>query len=203
VGGDYFDYLPLDDGRIGITVADVSGKGAPAALLMSSFRASLRTQDLGRLGPAEVLGRLNRFVHSSVDPGKFITAFLGLVDPATGKICYANAGHDPPLMLGADGSTKELTGGGLILGMLPQIVYEEAAAEMDRGSLLVIFTDGVTEAQDPEGEFFGVERLQELLRSIRGEPCSEILRRVVRETQQFAQGAPQFDDVTLILARRR
>ncbi|MBD3162517.1 MAG: SpoIIE family protein phosphatase [Candidatus Eisenbacteria bacterium] len=202
VGGDYFDYLPLPDGRVGIAVADVSGKGAPAALLMSSFRASLRTQDLAGHGPAEVLGRLNRFIHASVDPGKFITAFLGLLDPEAGTIRYANAGHDPPLLIGVDGETKELTGGGLILGMLPQIAYEEASASFPAGSLVSIFTDGVTEAQRPDGEFFGMERLRAVLREVRSEPCDAALRRVVDVVQEFGDG-DQYDDITMILARRR
>lgn len=203
VGGDYFDYLLLDRGLVGLAVADVSGKGAPAALLMSSFRASLRTQDLAGLGPAEVLGRLNRFIHASVDPGKFITAFLGLIDPETGEMRYANAGHDPPLLVKPDGDISELTGGGLILGMLPQIVYEEASAELDPGSLVAVFTDGVTEAQNTEGEFFGTARLVELLKDCRQESCDAALRRVVDATQDFAGERAQFDDITMILARRQ
>jgi serine phosphatase RsbU (regulator of sigma subunit) len=131
VGGDYYDYLVLDDGLLGIAVADVSGKGAPAALLMSTFRAALRSQDLARLGPAEVLARVNRFIHSSVDPGRFITAFLGLLDSSTGEFRYANAGHDVPLTVRHDGTTGELAGGGLILGLLPRIAYDEARATLD------------------------------------------------------------------------
>ena len=203
VGGDYFDYLVLDQGLIGLAIADVSGKGAPAALLMSSFRASLRTQDLATLGPAEVLGRLNRFIHASVDPGKFITAFLGVIDPATGTMRYANAGHDPPLVVKEDGVIEELTGGGLILGMLPQIAYEEAQAELALGSLIAVFTDGVTEAQNTEGEFFGTERLRETLKANRKRPCGEVVREIVGATQSFSEPAAQADDITMILARRR
>ena len=202
VGGDYFDYLLLPDGRVGIAIADVSGKGAPAALLMSSFRASLRTQDLAGLGPAEVLGRLNRFIHASVDPGKFITAFLGLIDPAAGTIRYANAGHDPPLMIVPGCEAADLTGGGLILGMLPQIAYEEASAAFASGSLVSVFTDGVTEARSPEGEFFGIDRLRETLWAVREETCDAALRRIVEAVREFSAGE-QADDITMILARRR
>lgn len=202
VGGDYYDYLLLDDGRLGLAVADVSGKGTPAALLMSAFRAALRSQDLGVLGPAETMARINRFIHESVDPGKFITAYLALLDPATGQIRYANAGHDAPLVVGRDGSVTELTGGGLILGMLPQIVYDEASSMLDRGSLLAIFTDGVTEAQNPEGEFYGAERLAEALQRHRARPCAEILHSLTDEIAGFAGDGPQSDDITVILARR-
>ncbi len=202
VGGDYYDYLLLDDGRLGLAVADVSGKGTPAALLMSAFRASLRSQDLGALGPAEALARINRFIHESVDPGKFITAYLALLDPATGTIRYANAGHDAPLVVGSDGSVTELTGGGLILGMLPQIAYDEAGAVLDHGALLAIFTDGVTEAQDPAGEFYGAERLAEMLQRHRARPCADILHSLTEEIAAFAGEGPQSDDITVILARR-
>jgi HAMP domain-containing protein len=203
VGGDYFDYLILEGGLIGLAVADVSGKGAPAAMLMSTFRASLRSQDLKLLGPAEVLGRVNRFIHDSIDTGKFITAFLGLLDPATGEFRYANAGHDAPLLIGPDGSTAELTGGGLILGLLPQIVYEEAVAQLAPGSLVAIFTDGITEARDPQGEFYGTERLLQVLQAPGQVPCGDLLRRVVDSIHEFSATGPQSDDITLMLLRRR
>lgn len=202
VGGDYYDYLLLDDGRLGLAVADVSGKGTPAALLMSAFRASLRSQDLGALGPAEALARINRFIHASVDPGKFITAFLAVLDPATGEIRFANAGHDAPLIVGPDGALSELTGGGLILGLLPQIVYEEAGANLEPGALLAIFTDGVPEARSPADEFYGAERLVEVLRRHRARPCDEILRHLTEEIAAFSGAGPQSDDITVILARR-
>lgn len=202
IGGDYFDYIALDDGRVGIAVADVSGKGAPAALLMSTFRASLRSQDLGALGPAEVLGRINRFIHSSVDPGKFITAFLCLFDPKTGELRYANAGHDPPLLIEKDGTVTELTGGGLILGLLPQIAYEDASARIPQKSLMAIFTDGVTEAQNPAGDFFGAEGLTEVLRRHPDETCATLLQRAVEAINRFSDTRGQFDDITLVLARR-
>jgi HAMP domain-containing protein len=203
VGGDYYDYLQLPDGRIGLAVADVSGKGTPAALLMSAFRAALRSQDLGRLGPAETLGRINRFIHESVDPGKFITAFLALIDPSTGDLRYANAGHDAPIVIRADNSVEELTGGGLILGMLPQIVYDEAQAHLEPADLLAVFTDGVTEARNEAGDFFGPERMVELLRRTKSGSCSSLLQQLVHEIEQFAGDGPQADDITVILARRR
>jgi serine phosphatase RsbU (regulator of sigma subunit) len=202
VGGDYFDYLLLPDGRVGLTVADVSGKGAGAALLMSSFRASLRSQDLAQLGPAQTLSALNRFVCSSVDPGKFITAFLAILDPRTGEIRYANGGHEPPLILRDGATIGELAEGGLILGAFAQAEYTEGVARMPSGSLLAIFTDGVTEAQNVQGEFFGSERLLEVLAYRSPCDCPALLERVLVEIQSFAGGAPQSDDITLLLARK-
>lgn len=202
VGGDYFDYILLADGRIGLAVADVSGKGAGAALLMSSFRASLRSQDLAGQGPARTLAALNRFVCSSVDPGKFITAFLAVLDPRTGELLYANGGHEPPLLM-KDGKTlRELSEGGLILGAFAQADYEEGNVQMPSGSILAIFTDGVTEAQNMQGDFFGSERLMEVLASPDSQPCPALLQRILDEIQSFAGDAPQSDDITLLLARK-
>jgi serine phosphatase RsbU (regulator of sigma subunit) len=202
VGGDYFDYIVLPDGRIGLAVADVSGKGAGAALLMSSFRASLRSQDLGGQGPARTLAALNRFVCSSVDPGKFITAFLAVLDPRTGELLYSNGGHEPPMLI-KDGMTfRELSEGGLILGAFAQAEYEEGSVRMPADSILAIFTDGVTEAQNKDGDFFGSERLMEVLASRDSRPCPELLEQILGEIQSFAGEAAQSDDITLLLARK-
>ena len=202
VGGDYFDYLILEGGLIGIAVADVSGKGAAAALLMSSFRASLRSYDLAGLGPAETLSRLNRFVHGSVSPGKFITAFLGVLDPRTGDLRYSCAGHEPPIVISPDGSAEMLSAGGLVLGLFPNAVYEEATSRLPKGSLLAVFTDGVTEAQSPEGEFYGDTRLMAALKLDHDVSPQPLLDKFVKSLKDFAGGAAQFDDITMVLARR-
>jgi sigma-B regulation protein RsbU (phosphoserine phosphatase) len=202
VGGDYFDYLPLENGSVGIAVADVSGKGAAAALLMSSFRASLRSHDLAALGPARTLSHLNRFVHGSVAPGKFITAFLGVLDPETGRLTYSSAGHEPPLLIEPNGTTSELGTGGLVLGLFPQAEYEEASALLPKGALLAVFTDGVTEAQSPAGEFYGETQLVGTLQRLRSESCPRVLERIVSALKDFSGQAAQFDDVTMVLARR-
>ncbi len=204
VGGDYFDYIPIDGGRrVAVAVADVSGKGVGAALLMSSFRASLRSQDLDRIGPAQASAILNRFVCGSVDPGKFITAFLALCDPSTGEIRYVNAGHEPPILMRPDGTIEELARGGLIMGAFAHAEYEEGRVEMPPGSILAVFTDGVTEARNAEGGFLGDAPLREILRRSSEASCAEILQRVVSKITAFAADEPQSDDITLLLARRR
>ncbi|MBU1698650.1 MAG: SpoIIE family protein phosphatase [Candidatus Eisenbacteria bacterium] len=202
IGGDYFDYIELDDGRLGVVVADVAGKGVPAALLMSSFRASLRSQDLCRQGPAETMGRLNRFIYSSVDPGRFITVFLAIIDPAAGNLRYAQAGHEPPILVDSKGSIETLTTAGLVLGLKPRIEYEEAGVDLPRDSLLTIFTDGVTEAQSPDGDFFGEMRLHRLLQNCNKEPCDDLLRRIMAELSSYSGPSTQSDDITVVLARR-
>ena len=202
VGGDYYDYLPLGGGRVALVIADVSGKGVGAALLMSGFRASLLSQDLAGTGLAEVAGRLNRFLNRSVEPGKFVTAFLGVLDGRDGRLVYCNAGHNEPLLVGADGAVTRLETGGLILGILEHSPYETGETVLEPGSRLVLYTDGVTEAANEADEQWGEERLVELLRSVPRSPCAEVVARIVEEVRRFEGARGAADDVTLIVARR-
>lgn len=202
VGGDYYDFLPLSNGSIGLIVADVSGKGVPAALLMSSFRASLLSQKL-ESGPAEILTRLNHFLHRSVEPGRFVTAFLAMFNPKDGRLIYANAGHNPPYWLGADGRLSTLKEGGLVLGLFGETSYEQAEIQLADGDLLALFTDGVTEAQNAEEELWGEDRLEDVLRDQRGAPCRRIVSEILGEIRRFAGEEAQSDDITLLLARWR
>jgi HAMP domain-containing protein len=202
VGGDYFDYLPLEDGRVALVIADVSGKGVGAALLMSGFRASLLSQDLSRTPLAEAVARLNQFLHRSVEPGKFVTAFLALLDGRSGRLVYCNAGHNAPLLVGTDGAVTRLETGGLILGILERSHYETGEAVLRPGERLVLFTDGVTEAADQSDEQWGEERLIELLRGAPQDPCAGVVARIVEEVRRFEGARGASDDVTLIVARR-
>jgi HAMP domain-containing protein len=202
VGGDYYDYLPLGDGRVALVIADVSGKGVGAALLMSGFRASLLSQDLAGTDVAEVVGRLNHFLHRSVEPGKFVTAFLGVLDGRSGQLVYCNAGHNAPLLVGTDGKVTRLETAGLILGILEHSPYEAGQAMLRPGERLVLFTDGVTEAANESDEQWGEERLLELLRSAPQDPCAGVMARIVEEVRRFEGARGASDDVTLIVARR-
>ncbi len=202
VGGDYYDHIPLGDGRVLLVIADVSGKGVPAALLMSAFRASLMSQDVDRSQPDEVAGRLNAFLHRSVDPGKFVTAFVGFLDGRTGRFVYANAGHNPPALVRADGTVEWLATGGLILGILPESRFESGEATLAPGDLLVLYTDGVTEGADAATEQFGEDRLVQALLRRRGESCDAIANGVVREVRAFEGETGPADDITMLVARR-
>lgn len=202
VGGDYYDHTVLADGRVALVVADVSGKGMPAALLMSAFRAALLTQLDGGSEPGAALGHVNRFLHRSIEPGRFVTAFLAVLDARSERIDYCNAGHNPPYLVTRDGRTTTLETGGLLLGMLDDSSYTQGVAELAPGNMLVLFTDGVTEAQRADGAMWGEGRLVSALREGVGEPCAALVRRIVDAVRAFEGEEGPSDDITLLIARR-
>jgi serine phosphatase RsbU (regulator of sigma subunit) len=202
VGGDYYDHFDLGGGRALLVIADVSGKGVPAALLMSGFRASLMSQDARALGPERLAERVNEFLHRSVETGKFVTAFLGFLDAGTGRLVYANAGHNPPALLRAEGGVEWLTAGGVVLGIMPHFRFESGEARVERGDLLALYTDGVTEGANADGELWGDERLVGALARLRGRPCAEAAEALVREVRDFEGETGPADDITVLLARR-
>jgi len=202
VGGDYFDHIDLGGGRVALVIADVSGKGVGAALIMSAFRASLVSHDMTDTDPAHLAVRLNGFLHHSVDPGKFVTAFVGFLDAATGALHYVNAGHNPPVLLRADGTPEWLNEGGTILGILPSSIFTSGVATLAPGDLLVLYTDGVTEGADARGEMWGEERLVAALGRLRERPCTAIVRDLVSEVRTFEGKSGPADDITVLIARR-
>jgi serine phosphatase RsbU (regulator of sigma subunit) len=202
VGGDYFDHIDLGRGRVALVIADVSGKGVGAALLMSAFRASLVSHDLSHTDPAHLAVRLNGFLHHSVDPGKFVTAFVGFLDAASGALHYVNAGHNPPVLLRADGTPEWLSEGGTILGILPASTFTSGIATLAPGDLLVLYTDGVTEGADATGGMWGEERLVAALERLRERPCGQIVREIVSEVRAFEGESGPADDITMLIARR-
>ena len=202
VGGDYYEFLPTGDGRVALVLADVSGKGLPAALLMADLRAKIQVlaeepDDLPRL-----MARLDRLMERSCPPNRFVTCFFCILDPATGRLRYSNAGHNPPLLVREGGAVEELRGGGAPLGMLPGLGYEERECRVLPGDLLVLYSDGVTECENPVGEEFGAGRLVEVLLGLRGVPASVAADRVCRALAEWSSGAPPTDDLTFIVAKR-
>jgi serine phosphatase RsbU (regulator of sigma subunit)/pSer/pThr/pTyr-binding forkhead associated (FHA) protein len=202
VGGDYYDYLEFPDGRIGMLVGDVAGKGMPASLLMSSLQARVKVlfEDGDRL--AEKITRLNKATTAHTPDNRFITFFMTVADPVTGELVFTNAGHNPPVLVRASGGFELLAGGGMILGILPMAEYTEVRAKMEPGDTLVLFSDGVTEAVNRSDEDFGETRLAELVASLSGRPAREIVKAVHDEVARFTQGAPPADDITVVVARR-
>ena len=202
VGGDYYDFIRFSDGHVGMIVGDVAGKGTPAALLMSSLQARVHVlfEDSGEL--AKKIERLNRTTCANCPDNRFITFFMGIIDPKTGDMKYVSAGHNPPLLVRAGGGFEELGVGGVILGILAMAKYEEAYAKMERGDVLVLFSDGVTEAADPDDNEFGEERLAEMVHNLRDRPAAEIVEEIHKAVHVFTQGAPPADDITVVIARR-
>jgi phosphoserine phosphatase RsbU/P len=184
VGGDYVAAFELDDQHVALCMADVVGKGLPAALLMSNFQAALKTLAAETLSPAELSTRLNQQLYSNLPLHKFITAFYGVLDTTTRVLTFTNSGHNPPLLLNENGECRRLDAGGSILGGFPDAQFCEANVRLGYGDRLVLFTDGVTEAVDEGGEQFGEERLVELLlrhRELSAEELREVLFDAVSE----------------------
>ena len=203
VGGDYYDFISCADGRVALLVADVAGKGMPAALLMSNLqaRAQVLFDDPQHL--ATIVARLNRVLKANVPGNRFITFFVGVLDPATGEITYVNAGHNPPILVHRAGGVERLDSTGMILGILPNSEYEEKHCRLDPGDVVVLFSDGVTEANRIDtDEEFGEERLATVLAEVMGKPAKEIIDTIQQRLQAFTCGAPPFDDLTLVVARR-
>lgn len=202
VGGDYYDFFPYLDGRIGLAVADVSGKGMPAALLMSSLQARVQVlaEDPGDL--AALTSRLNRLLAVSCPSNRFISLFLGVLNPETGEMTYCNAGHNPPLVVRSGGRVEWLDGGGPILGILPAASYERRNFHIEPGDILLLYSDGVTEATNPNGEEFGEDRLANLLVASYGRSAVTILEELKKALTDWMAGTPPADDITLVVARR-
>jgi serine phosphatase RsbU (regulator of sigma subunit) len=203
VGGDYYDFLEFSDGRIGLLVADVSGKGMPAALLMSNLQARAQILFDPPDNLAALVTKLNRIICQNCPGNRFITFFIGVIDPATGEMTYCNAGHNPPVLVHADGSVQHLEGGGMILGIFPKGAYTAETCRLSAGDVVVLFSDGVTEATPPAiDEEFGEDRLADIIAELRTEPAQSILEGVRQRLMDWIGGAAQADDITLVVARR-
>jgi sigma-B regulation protein RsbU (phosphoserine phosphatase) len=201
VGGDYFDYLPLPEGRWGFVVADVAGKGLSAAMLMSNLQATVRGQSTVTTSCSHCVTNANRMLKLSIAPGRYVTLFLAALDPAQKKLFYSNGGHNPPYLFRPDGSFKELSAGGPILGVFDDLPYAEEEIALSPGDVLVIFSDGVTEAFNDKGEQFEEARLVETLKTNLRKSAPEILNAVTGAVHKFAGDTPASDDLTLMIVK--
>lgn len=202
VGGDYYDFFPYGESRVAMVLGDVSGKGMPASLLMMGLQARVQVLIEEPKNLAEVTTRLNRITSANCPSNRFITFFLCILDGDTGELTYCNAGHNPPIIVRASGECEQLKGGGPVLGILPMIEYAEYKATLEFGDALVIYSDGVTEAADTHSEEFETDRLGAAVAQSRTEPSRMIVQHVNQAVAEFTAGAPQSDDITLIVARR-
>ncbi|MGB5661315.1 MAG: SpoIIE family protein phosphatase [Thermoanaerobaculia bacterium] len=202
VGGDFYDLMRLKQGRVGAVLADVSGKGLPAALMVSTIHSALRLLvDREGVGPG-LVQHLNRHIAASTAPNKFITLLVVELDPSSNEVRYVNAGHNPGVVIGSDGNVRELASGGLPLGLFGESSYESGSLVLEPGDLLCLYSDGLTECESPSDEEFGLPRLVDLLRASSDRSLSEVIRAVDAAVTDFAQGLSQGDDQTLVLLRR-
>jgi serine phosphatase RsbU (regulator of sigma subunit) len=202
VGGDYYDFFAYPQGRVGLTLGDVSGKGMPASLMMMALHARVQVlaEDPGDL--AWFMTRLNKTTCANCPSNRFITFFFSVLDSATGELRFANAGHNPPIVVRASGQAEMLEGNGPVLGIIPMAAYSERRTTLSSGDMLVLYSDGVTEATDINQNEFGEERFIGVLQQSRHLPAGAIVEAVNRALAQFAAGAPQHDDITMVVARR-
>jgi phosphoserine phosphatase RsbU/P len=201
VSGDTFDFGLISDGRAVLLLADVAGKGIPAAILMAVFHSSFRSRIAVTAELVPILESLNHQIHALSGPNRYVTAFCGLYDRKSGLIDYVNAGHLPPLLC-RDGRIEPLELGGFPIGMFDQVVYEQGRAELRPGELLVVYSDGVIEAVNKAGAEFGLERLQALVLANTGRPVLELRDLIFRELEAWNDDFVQEDDITVLVVRR-
>ena len=203
VGGDFFDYFRIDANHIGIAIADVSGKGVPAALFAVMSRTSLRGMAAHVRSPGMILENINNFLENHNDENLFITFFYGILNETTGKFTYANGGHNAPILVDEDGvNPLELTAG-MVLGMFDEIEFEETSIDLKPGSRLVLFTDGIPEAFNIENEAYGDDRLLDVLASLPNRGPGDDVKKIVESVNTFVGNAPQFDDITCVIIHYR
>ncbi|HEX4807825.1 MAG TPA: SpoIIE family protein phosphatase [Bryobacteraceae bacterium] len=202
VGGDYYDFLPMSNGGLGIAIGDISGKGIPAALLMATLRAFLRGQAIDHdTDLSAVIANLNRLVFESSAQNRYATFFLGTYDSASRILRYVNAGHNAPMLIRAGNEMARLDAGGSVVGLLRGGAWEAGQVKLERGDLLVAFTDGISEAMNQADDEWGEEQLIDAVRAMQSAPANAILEHILKSADLFVAGAPQYDDMTLIVAR--
>jgi phosphoserine phosphatase RsbU/P len=200
VGGDYFDVLPLSDGMLGLCIADVAGKGMPAALLMSNLQAAVRGLASPSLAPDELCVRLNTLLCRNMASDRFVTLFYAQLDGASGTLRYVTAGHNPPFVMHADGAHERLRDGGSVLGVFPNPAFTLGTANLRPGDVVVLFTDGVTEARDADDDEFGDDRLLAVLAESRASSVRDIQKEILQAATNFTHG-PWHDDATVLVLR--
>lgn len=201
IGGDYYDFIPLGEGKVGIVIADVAGKGTSAALLTSMVQGLFLAEAHAEKSVSDTVAEVNHHLAQKNPSGKFVTVFYGVLDD-TSEFHYCNAGHNPPLLVAAGGEVRPLKEGGMVLGVFDGVPFEQGRIPWQTGDRLVFFTDGVTEAQSSSHEEFGDERLLELVQTHRFMSAEEMKTEIMNRLMEFTAGVMQHDDITLIVAER-
>ena len=203
IGGDYYDFIRRADGRLVIALGDVSGKGTAAALLMSSLHAAIHAQTGSHDTLVDTITAVNKYLAENIPPNRFVTLFFAELDPESGALSFLNAGHNPPLIVHAAGTVEQLSSGGLPLGIKGDAEYREGRTHLKHGDVLVIYSDGVTEAASPSGEEFGPTRLYEVVSRNVDASAAGIRDRIESALTKFSQGTQAADDITLVIVKRQ
>ncbi len=203
IGGDYYDFIPTADGKMLIALGDVSGKGTAAALLMSSLHAAIHGQVAAKTSLHQTVVSVNRYLAENTPTNRFVTLFIAELDPQTGVLNYINAGHNPPLIGHTDGTVKLLESGGLPLGIIPTAEFEVGQTKLEPNEALIIYSDGVSEANNLKGDEFGMERLTQVVSKNLQASASGLRDKVESALSAFTQTAPANDDITLVIVKRK
>ena len=204
VGGDFYDLFPIDDHRVGFAIADVSGKGVPAAIFMAVSHTLIKATGIRDLASNECMETVNNILCNESVGSMFVTVFYGIYDLQTGAVDYTNAGHNPPYILRADGTVEMLKNdGNLVLGVVEDMKFTRQSLQLNPGDALVMYTDGVTEAENIEHAQFGESRMEAALAELKGASSKQIVQTVIAKIREFTAGAPQSDDITQLVIRRK
>jgi phosphoserine phosphatase RsbU/P len=202
IGGDYFDYMQISPDDLGVVVADVSGKGIPAALIMATFRALFRTHAAGGDGFVRGVQEVNRHLVEATETQAFVTSVYGVLHRPTGRLTYTNCGHNPPLLVSSGGDIVSLDSGGPPMGIFEEVKFEAGEVTLGPGDSLVLYTDGIVETANPRGDIFGIERLSDLVRRERHIDAQALIDEVVKATRRFSRSDAHQDDFTMVVLKR-
>jgi len=203
MGGDFYDFFLIEDKRLGVVIADVSGKGVPAAIFMAVSRSLLKATALASVSPSECLEHVNRLLYPDNESAMFVTVFYGILHTDTGELEFSNGGHNVPYVIGGDRIVPVGTPGGMALGVLGDARYQTSRMSLNAGETLVLYTDGVTEAMDPQNRFYSTPRFEQTIQRLAHQRPIDLLTKVVEDVQAFSSGAVQADDITLLAMQYR
>jgi sigma-B regulation protein RsbU (phosphoserine phosphatase) len=202
VGGDYFDFISIDETKIAFCLGDISGKGIPAAILMSSLQASIRSQAKINNTVTDTVSFVNKLLHENTDPERFATLLYGMLDAKNNRLTYCSAGHNDAFLISGNKEVNRLNKGGLILGMFPEIVYEQESVVLIEGDTFLLYSDGITEAMNEKEEEFGEEQLLDVVKSNLNLDAERLIEEVKQNIDNHSGEYPQFDDITLLVIKR-
>lgn len=200
VGGDYYDFIPIVEQQLGVAIADSSGKGIPASLIMAAYRASLKAEIRNNFTIRAIFNKVNFLLFESLERENYVTAVYGVLDIKSKIFTFSNAGHNPPILYRPNGTIEYLTEGGIALGMFPNSTYEERSIPLHKGEIIVFYTDGITEAMNKNREEFGVKRLEEIIRTNYSLPARALQDKIIDRINQFTSGQ-QSDDLTMMVIK--